>query len=323
MTITDPILVNDWHIACPSGAVTADRPVGVTLLGEKVVLWRSKAGVRAWKDLCIHRGAHLSLGRVVGECLVCPYHGWHYDSDGACVHIPAQPERAIPGKARAIAYHAKEHLGFVWVCLGVPKADPPPFPEFGDPRFRCVPCGPYRFYAHGPRAIENFLDVSHLGFVHEGSLGDAAHTQIEDYEAEIMPDGVVADGISVWQPDPDGRGQGAYVCYRYEVLRPLTARLSKGFDGSRFALFFAVTPVDTDYCDGWMIIAMDYPTPQTDAEIRAFEDMVVAQDIPIVESQRPELLPLDLQAELSLRSDRMSIAYRQWLRAIGLTYGTA
>lgn len=323
MTVTDPLLVNDWHIACSTGDVPPDRPISLTLLGEKIVLWRSGATVSAWKDLCIHRGAQLSRGRVVGECLVCPYHGWSYDSGGACVKIPAQPERAIPEKARAVTYQVREHLGFVWVCLGEPNAEPPAFDEANDPRFRLVPCGSYRFRAHGPRAIENFLDVSHLGFVHEGSLGDAGHTQIEDYEARITPQGVVADGISVWQPDPDGRGQGAYVRYRYEVLRPLTARLSKGFDGSRFALFFAVTPIDGEQCDGWMVIAMDYPTPQTDAEIRAFEDGVVAQDIPVVESQRPELLPLDLQAELNLRSDRMSIAYRQWLRAIGLVYGTA
>jgi hypothetical protein len=43
----------------------------------------------------------------------------------------------------------------------------------------------------------------------------------------------------------------------------------------------------------------------------------------VVESQRPELLPLDLQSELHLRSDRMAIAYRKWLREIGFRYGTA
>jgi phenylpropionate dioxygenase-like ring-hydroxylating dioxygenase large terminal subunit len=57
-----------------------------------------------------------------------------------------------------------------------------------------------------------------------------------------------------------------------------------------------------------------------DAEIRKFEDMITWQDVPIVEFQRPELLPLDLQAELHLRSDRTAIAYRKWLRQLGLTY---
>ena len=46
--------------------------------------------------------------------------------------------------------------------------------------------------------------------------------------------------------------------------------------------------------------------------------MIILQDVPIVESQRPELLPLDLQAELHLRSDRTAIAYRKWLRQVGI-----
>ena len=60
-----------------------------------------------------------------------------------------------------------------------------------------------------------------------------------------------------------------------------------------------------------------------DADLVAFQDHVAGQDRAIVESQRPELLPLDLQAELHLRSDRMAIAYRKWLREIGFKYGVA
>jgi hypothetical protein len=62
---------------------------------------------------------------------------------------------------------------------------------------------------------------------------------------------------------------------------------------------------------------------ESDDEVRTFGDRVTWQDIPVVESQRPELLPLDLQAELHLRSDRTAIAYRRWLGALGLSFGTA
>jgi len=61
----------------------------------------------------------------------------------------------------------------------------------------------------------------------------------------------------------------------------------------------------------------------SDEQTRQFEDMITLQDIPIVESQRPELLPLDLQAELHLRSDRTAIAYRKWLKELGVSFGTA
>jgi hypothetical protein len=58
-------------------------------------------------------------------------------------------------------------------------------------------------------------------------------------------------------------------------------------------------------------------------EMREFEDMITLQDVPIMESQRSELLLLDVQAELHVRSDRTAIAYRKWLRELGLTFGTA
>ncbi len=57
--------------------------------------------------------------------------------------------------------------------------------------------------------------------------------------------------------------------------------------------------------------------------MRLRRDQIFGQDQPIVGSQQPELLPLDLQAELHLRSDRMAIAYRKWLNQLGLSFGTA
>ena len=67
-----------------------------------------------------------------------------------------------------------------------------------------------------------------------------------------------------------------------------------------------------------MMMASTTATTFADDELSRFQDRVTEQDRVVVESQRPELLPLDLQAELHLRSDRMAIAYRKWLRKIGL-----
>lgn len=61
----------------------------------------------------------------------------------------------------------------------------------------------------------------------------------------------------------------------------------------------------------------------SDDALREFQDHVASQDLPVVESQWPERLPLDLQAELHLRSDRVAIAYRRMLGMIGMTFGTA
>ena len=70
-----------------------------------------------------------------------------------------------------------------------------------------------------------------------------------------------------------------------------------------------------------MVMAMDYGHELPAEELIGFQDMVAMQDKAVVESQRPELLPVDLQAELHLKSDRMAIAYRRWLREIGMRYG--
>jgi phenylpropionate dioxygenase-like ring-hydroxylating dioxygenase large terminal subunit len=84
-----------------------------------------------------------------------------------------------------------------------------------------------------------------------------------------------------------------------------------------------VAPVDAETCESRLVIAMDYALEVPEEEIIRFQDQVTSQDKVVVESQRPELLPLDLQSELHLRSDRMAIAYRKWLREIGFRYGTA
>jgi phenylpropionate dioxygenase-like ring-hydroxylating dioxygenase large terminal subunit len=96
----------------------------------------------------------------------------------------------------------------------------------------------------------------------------------------------------------------------------------KSLAGPKFALYFTVTPVAELCSIAWTYVAEDYENIP-DEETRQFEDMITLQDVPIVESQRPELLPLDVQAELHLRSDRTAIAYRKWLRELGLTFGTA
>jgi phenylpropionate dioxygenase-like ring-hydroxylating dioxygenase large terminal subunit len=321
--MNDPFLLNDWHVVAQSSGWQQGEVRSARLLGQDLVLWRSAAGFCAWQDLCLHRGARLSGGRVEQDCLVCPYHGWNYNSAGQCVRIPAHPSMVPPARALAITYKVQEKYGLVWVCLGEPDSDVPCFEEWEDNSFRKVLTGPYLFHAQGPRIIENFLDVGHFPFVHAGFLGDPRHTEVGDYEVETTASGILARDIGVWQPDPDGTGQSAEVKYTFRVLRPLTAYFQKSHHDQKFSIFSVVTPVDEHESLAWLTLALNYATETSDQQLRDFQDIVSRQDIPIVESQRPELLPLDLQAELHLRSDRTAIAYRKWLAKIGLKYGTA
>lgn len=324
--IADPVVVEDWHAIARSEDVQENKITPARLLCEDLILWRCGGEVKAWQDLCIHRGTRLSLGRIENHAVVCAYHGWSYNGDGKCVRIPAHPNQQPPAKAKVRTYRAKEQYGLVWVSLGNPQKDLPSFHEWNDPTFRKILVGPYKYKSSAPRAIENFLDIAHFPFVHAGILGDPNRAEVADYEPVVDADGITASDVRIWQPDPDGRGHGEIRSLLYRVSRPLTASLTSESQGQRYMIWMTVAPVTQVESLVWFYIAINYMQDVPDEElakrIKEYEHSIVSADIPVVESQRPELLPLDLQAELHLRSDRTSITYRKWLRQMGLSFGT-
>ena len=330
--LSDPILQQEWFAIAWSSEIQPGNLVARRLLATDLVLWRSQQGIHCWRDLCIHRGAKLSLGTIhtstPTDCLVCPYHAWEYAPSGQCVHIPAHPGLTPPAKARAQTYNVVERYGAVWVSLGDSNTELPTFPLANQPGIRTIHCGPYRMQAKGPRIVENFLDVAHLGFVHAGLLGDPQHPEIEDYEVTpgTATNGPDAREIRIWQPNPDGTGQPALVSYHYWVNAPLTMGLIKTEDSEgdrKFGILAQVAPIDPETCEIRLILCLNYGDQHSDEDLRSFQDRVTRQDRLIVESQRPELLPLDLREELHLRSDQTAIAYRRWLLDLGMKYGTA
>ena len=322
---TDPVLARQWMALARSEDVT-ETPLRAELLGEAVVLWRSGGELYAFRDLCIHRGAALSLGRVEGGELVCPYHGWRYNSRGACTHIPAQPAGSkVPTKARALAYSAEERYGLVWVALEPPTGDVPAFPEADESGFHTLSVGPYTLTAEPPRVIENFLDVSHLMWVHEGLLGVPDYAVIPEHRVHQHGTTLVSDPIDIFQPDPDGRGHALTNRYVYEVLAPTTARFRKTDPdtGEVFSMLLHATPTVDGQTLAYGLLSRNYDLEATDESYIAFQNTLMDQDKRIIESQRPERLPLDLQAELHLKSDRLAIAYRKYLNDLGVLRGTA
>src|SRR5262245_7632755 len=122
-----------WHPVARADEVR-DRPHAVTLLDERIVLYRAHDRIAAFKDLCVHRGTPLSLGWVEDGTLVCAYHGWSYAADGACVRIPSlPPKQSIPRKARATTYRAEERYGLLWMCLEEPHRPIPDLYAVDDP----------------------------------------------------------------------------------------------------------------------------------------------------------------------------------------------
>src|SRR5205814_10145431 len=105
-------------------------PVRVVLLGEKLIAFRDTNGqVALIHNHCPHRGASLFFGRNEEAGLRCVYHGWKFDTSGACVDMPNEPaESDFKSKVKATAYPTHERGGIVWAYMG-PRADPPPLPD--------------------------------------------------------------------------------------------------------------------------------------------------------------------------------------------------
>ena len=321
----DHVLQQDWIVACRAEDIK-EKPVQVVIMGERLAIFRNSEGVHAFKDLCIHRGAALSLGEVKNGCLVCPYHAWEYNQDGECVKIPQLPEgRVIPKKAKAISYSCIEKYGFIWVNLGNNQPEFFIYEEMEWDGWHNVIWGPQSVQAKPPRIIENFLDVGHLAVVHEGFLGTDSHRIIEDYAVNRTDNRIFSDEIPIYQPDPDGSGQPKYVYYTYEIVRPLTVKFTKRDreNNNEMTILLTVRPENESSSVAYGILSFNYETGLGNKEIIDFQNEIFAQDKPVVENQKPEELPLDLQVELSLVCDRMSIAYRQYLKELGVVLGTA
>ena len=325
----DPVLRDDWHPVAFSPLVPAGGHLPVRLLDEQIVLWRQADGsLHAWDDRCPHRGAALSLGRVVDDALTCPYHGWRFDGAGRCVLKPAQPGLPLPAASMTRAFAVQERYGIAWVCLGTPARGVVPYEEFDDPRLRNIFAGPYDVSACAPRVVENFIDMAHFSFVHDGILGDAQSTEIPQYTVQGFTDaggqpGVRAEGMRVVQPQANLQAEGpSDVEYGYRISRPLSAILTKRIVGSDVteAITLFIQPMAEDLSRVWMVFS-GVLSPEPDEAVRAFQDTVFAQDKPILESQRPQRLPLAVRAEQAQRADLLSAHYRRYLREQGLVWG--
>ena len=124
---------NYWYPIFSSRSV-GRKPVGITVMGEGIVLMRTPRGVaRALSDECAHRGTILSIGEgclIKGsDTITCPYHGWTYDlNNGMCVAVlPEGPRSEVPGKIRIRSYPVEERKGIIWVWMG--KGAPVPIEE--------------------------------------------------------------------------------------------------------------------------------------------------------------------------------------------------
>jgi phenylpropionate dioxygenase-like ring-hydroxylating dioxygenase large terminal subunit len=315
------VLHHYWHPVLRSDEVT-DRPVAARVLDQPLVFWRSHGQIAAFYDLCIHRGTPLSLGWIDDGLLVCAYHGWCYEPSGACARIPSLPlERGIPAKARARAHHVREQYGLIWVCLDEPHADIPVFPpEFYDPSWTWAPYfSEGTWNANVARMVENLGDYSHFPWVHPGTLGDRTHPETPGVTIEPIDGGFTYEIVQ----SVNRLKASAAAVQRFTINLPFLIMIQRSQpDGpERHTNVYVFNPISAKETRFFRFSGRNYRDRMTDEELNERHRLTFEQDRVIVESQRPEELPLDLAEELHLRGpDTAGLEYRRRLRDLGVTW---
>jgi len=191
-------LPNMWYPICQSAHVK-DRPLGLRRLGSDIVVWRDSRGkVHTHDDRCLHRGAKLSLGRILNDMLRCAYHGWCYDSSGQCIAIPTShtAQVKLAPRLRLESFETQERAGLVWVFFAEDRsAAAPPLvipEELEDPAYSGFICEA-EWKASWMLILENLADPMHGPFLHGQSLTLSRGTLEDEMRTTRHPDGFLVE----------------------------------------------------------------------------------------------------------------------------------
>lgn len=142
------------------------KPVSVAINGKKHVMYRNtKDKVILLDSICPHRGADLSQGKIIDDCIQCPYHGWIYDEKGNLVDVPSTKNNCVK-KGNIKSYEVVDDSGFLWLINSLDYKLPTEHcPELNDDNWIKV---------YGSKILEgnildwiaNSVDISHINYVH-------------------------------------------------------------------------------------------------------------------------------------------------------------
>lgn len=307
-----------WHPVATLGELSAAGGVmAARLLGRDLVvalLGPDEAAVMV--DRCPHRSTRLSVGCVDRGALRCAYHGWRWDAEGRCVEIPSSPDQPVPARFRQTAYESAVRYGLVWTRL---RRDAPTtvpvLPAADDPSMRIVAGEPYIWPTSAARRVENFVDLAHFAWVHDGTLGTRDAPVPPDVDVERHGRELRFEYVPPPMDDIDDTALVGRSSYRMPM--PLTVDIDfeiAGRPGARRHLWMTAAPVEPGICRTYWFVARNDDLDRPDAEFLDFQRIVLEEDLPVVCNQTPAELPLDLGAELHVKADRVSLEYRRWLR---------
>ncbi|MEM9448012.1 MAG: aromatic ring-hydroxylating dioxygenase subunit alpha [Cyanobacteria bacterium P01_E01_bin.6] len=319
-----PVFRRFWYPMMPISHLKAGC-ASAELLGQRLVLWLDSDGhPSAVEDRCCHRTARLSQGCVINGNIRCPYHGWMFDAEGACVEVPQRPDLPIPSSYAVTSFRCQQRYGYAWVCLDEPLLDIPEIPEATDPQFRQI----HQFYepwhCAGLRLMENSFDNAHPHFVHHKTFG------IQQEPIPPQPDMCeeTDDGLHMQYTLPvfnnndqkQNLGMADHKTVRISEGRwhmPFIRTLKIAYpNGLIHLIFTAATPVGdrtsqiVQFC-----LRNDTEDDASTESIIAFDRAVTLEDKAILEGTEWDV-PLVLSGEQHMPSDKPGIIMRHKLAAL-------
>ncbi|WP_322044353.1 Rieske 2Fe-2S domain-containing protein [Paraburkholderia sp. J67] len=292
-------------------------PQSATLLGQRLVVWRTESGQAVVQDArCPHRGADFSLGKVHGESIACPYHGWQFAAEGGkCSHIPSLEDQCkIPPNAAIHTYPVIERYAHVWTVLEAPATELYAPAHWRELELDWLAATPLESPTGVAVAIENFRDVAHFPFVHEVSMGPSKHV--------VEPLKVRREGLDVWMERPLDAGDGDWAndgdcLMQYHCAAPGFASITYDYErlGKRIVAGFP-SPVAYDEVRIFWGVANERGYRGADLEeCLRIEEMVYLEDMPIAASIQPREIDWDGQVvEHSVPADLFTLNYRRAFR---------
>jgi phenylpropionate dioxygenase-like ring-hydroxylating dioxygenase large terminal subunit len=323
------MIPNQWYVVLESREVRKGKPVGVTRMGEKMVFWRDTEGkLGCVVDLCPHRGVALSAGKLMGDCIQCPFHGFEFDITGRCTLIPANGRATeVPRVFKVKSYPVREMHGFIYLFWGEPREQYPPLPDFDymrDPKL-VYSTATDVWNAHYSRVIENQLDVVHVPFIHSSTIGRGNKTVVQGprYEVEQLADG--DDLLNIWTMNEVDQGQTPLKpndmppMDKHPQLQFRFPNIWHNWIGDTFHLFLGFVPIDGEHTKLYLRTYHAVKTPLLRQVMNFFGDqsnlVIERQDRRVVVTQRPFRSDLKIGEKL-IPGDGPVIEYRKRRQAL-------
>jgi phenylpropionate dioxygenase-like ring-hydroxylating dioxygenase large terminal subunit len=299
-------LPNLWYLVARSSDV-ADRPVGIKRLSRNLVLWRDSIGsLNVVEDYCPHRGAPLSLGQIVGDNVMCPYHGIQINGRGAIADVPSTPECPLLGKAFTKSYAHREVGGAIFVYFGDAANAPEPIfpeevtsPEWTSFLFITV------WNCNWQVALDNRLDPIHGSFLHEGTFTLAAGRKDSELKVDETPNGFQTYRTNQKNVNIDWNE----VRYHPDNIFWVTTEIPypASFGGGSFRINGHPTPIDKDSTLVWFFRSRKISGWEREMwrflyknrlESRAYtvvdQDRILLEAIPLEARQRERMIQTDI-----------------------------